>query len=321
MKFPTPQKIKDLAELIGAELIGKQDLILSGINELNVIEEGDLGFVDHPKYYDKTLNSKASAVIINLSAGQAGKKVECPAGKSLLISDDPFRDFNKLTQHFHPSAILPKGEGATISKTASIGKNTSIFPNVFIGNNVKVGDNCVIYPNVSIYDNCSIGNNVILHSGAVIGAHSFYYKKRPSGYDRLLCVGTVVIEDYVEIGALSSIDRGVTGETVIGRGTKIDNHVQVGHDTKVGKNCLFASQVGVSGACVIEDDVILWGQVGVPSKIRIGKGAVLLGQSAPAKDVEGGKTYLGSPADESMKKFRELAMLRQLPEFFAKLKQ
>jgi UDP-3-O-[3-hydroxymyristoyl] glucosamine N-acyltransferase len=160
---------------------------------------------------------------------------------------------------------------------------------------------------------------VILHSGVVIGADAFYYKKRPAGYDRLLSCGKVVIEDNVEIGALSSIDRGVTGETVIGSGTKIDNHVQVGHDTKVGKNCLFASMVGISGACVIEDDVILWGQVGVPSKIRIGKGAVLLGQSAPAKSLEGGKTYIGSPADESMKKFPELAMIRKLPEIFVKL--
>ena len=193
------------------------------------------------------------------------------------------------------------------------------MPNVFIGDNVRIGDNCTIHPNVSIYDNCIIGNNVILHSGVVIGADAFYYKKRAAGWDRLLSCGKVLIEDNVEIGALSSIDRGVTGETVIGSGTKIDNHVQVGHDTKVGKNCLFASMVGISGACVIEDDVVLWGQVGVPSKIRIGKGAVLLGQSAPAKDVEGGKTYIGSPADESMKKFRELAMIRKLPEIFRKI--
>jgi UDP-3-O-[3-hydroxymyristoyl] glucosamine N-acyltransferase len=319
MKFSKPQKIKDLAALIGAEVVGAADLVLSGVNELNVIEDGDIGFVDHPKYYEKTLNSKASAIIIN-------KKVECPPGKALLISDDPFRDFNKLTTHFSNRSVSPSGGGAGggvsgfyLSPSATIGKSTRIFPNAFIGDHVKIGDNCIIHSNVSIHDNCVIGNNVILHSGVVIGTDAFYYKKRPAGYDRMLSVGKVVIEDDVEIGALSSIDRGVTGETVIGKGTKIDNHVQVGHDTKVGKNCLFASQVGISGACVIEDDVILWGQVGVPSKIRIGKGAVLLGQSAPAKDVEGGKTYLGSPADESMKKFRELAMLRNLPEIFAKL--
>lgn len=308
MKFSKPQKIKDLASLIGAEVIGNAELIIDGINELNVIEDGDIAFVDHPKYYDKTLNSKAAAIIIN-------KKVECPAGKALLVSADPFAAFNRITSQFSFRSFSQKD----VSDSAVIGKNTRIMPNCFIGDNVKIGDNCTIHPNVSIYDNCIIGNNVILHSGVVIGAEAFYYKKRPAGYDRLLSCGKVVIEDNVEIGALSSIDRGVTGETVIGSGTKIDNHVQVGHDTKVGKNCLFASQVGISGACVIEDDVVLWGQVGVPSKIRIGKGAVLLGQSAPAKDLEGGKTYLGSPADESMKKFRELAMLRKLPELFVKM--
>lgn len=315
MKFPKPQKIKNLASLIGAEMIGKSDLLVAGINELNVVENGDVAFVDHPKYYDKTLKSPATVIIIN-------KKLECPPGKALLISDDPFRDFNKIISYYSPRYSKNKGKVLkAISDSATIGKNTRIMPNVFIGENVSIGNNCFIHANVSIYDNSIIGNNVILHSGVVIGADAFYYKKRPLGYDRLLSCGKAVIEDDVEIGALSSVDRGVTGETVIGRGTKIDNHVQVGHDTKVGKNCLFASQVGISGACIIEDDVILWGQVGVPSKIRIGKGAVLLGQSAPAKSLEGGKTYFGSPADESMKKFRELAMIRQLPEVFVMLKK
>ncbi|HEY4799047.1 MAG TPA: UDP-3-O-(3-hydroxymyristoyl)glucosamine N-acyltransferase [Bacteroidia bacterium] len=310
MKFSTPKKLKELATIIHAEIVGNAELPVSGINEINVVEEGDVAFVDHPKYYDKALNSKATVVIIN-------KKVDCPAGKALLVSDDPFRDFNKLTSHFSSRAFSEK----PISDTAVIGKNTRIMPNVFIGENVRIGYNCTIHPNVSIYDNCIIGNNVILHSGVVIGADAFYYKKRPAGYDRLLSVGKVVIEDDVEVGALSSIDRGVTGETIIGKGTKIDNQVQIGHDTKVGKNCLFASQVGISGACIIEDDVVLWGQVGVPSKIIIGKGAVLLGQSGPAKSLEGGKTYFGSPCDESMKKFKELAMIRKLPEVFVQMNE
>ena len=308
MKFPKPQKLKDLAQLIGAEIAGAADLLVLGINEINVVEEGDAVFVDHPKYYAKALESKATVVIIN-------KKVDCPAGKALLICEDPFNAFNRITLQFSSRSFSQKA----ISDSAVIGKNTRIMPNVFVGDNVKIGDNCILHPNVSIYDGCTIGNNVILHSDVVIGADAFYYKKRPAGYDRLQSCGKVIIEDNVEIGALASIDRGVTGETVIGKGTKIDNHVQVGHDTKVGRNCLFASQVGISGACIIEDDVVLWGQVGVPSKIRIGKGAVLLGQSAPAKDLQGGKTYLGSPADESMKKFRELASMRRLPEIVIKL--
>lgn len=309
MKFIQPQTVKDIAALIDVEVVGNAHVLLSGINEINVVEAGDIVFVDHPKYYDKALHSKATAVIIN-------KKVDCPAGKVLFISDDPFGSFNKITSRFSNRTYSDKA----ISKSAVIGKNTVVMPNVFVGDNVRIGDNCTIHPNVSIYDNCTIGNNVILHSGVVIGRDAFYYKKRSEGYDRLLSCGTVIIQDNVEIGALSSVDRGVTGETIIGVGTKIDNQVQIGHDTKVGKNCLFASQVGISGACIIEDDVVLWGQVGVPSKIRIGKGAVLLGQSAPAKSLEGGKVYLGSPAEESMKKFRELALLRQLPELVVKLR-
>ncbi len=308
MKFSSPQKLKDIASLIGAEIFGNEKISVEGINEINVVEEGDIVFVDHPKYYSRALESKASVIIIN-------KKVDCPEGKALLVCADPFSAFNRISSQFSSRSFSQKA----ISDSAVIGKNTRVMPNCFIGDNVRIGDNCTIHPNVSIYDNCTIGNNVILHSGVVIGADAFYYKKRVSGHDKLFSCGKVVIEDNVEIGALSSIDRGVTGETIIGRGTKIDNHVQVGHDTKVGKNCLFASQVGISGACVIEDDVILWGQVGVPSKIKIGKGAVLLGQSAPAKDVEGGKTYLGSPAEEAMKKFRELAALRKLPEIVVKL--
>ncbi|MFH1004142.1 MAG: UDP-3-O-(3-hydroxymyristoyl)glucosamine N-acyltransferase [Bacteroidota bacterium] len=303
MKFTSPQKLSDIASLLNTEFIGNAGIQVFGINEMNVVQEGDIVFVDHPKYYDEALHSKASVIIIN-------KKVECPLGKALIFSSDPFRDFNKITSHFFPRSFSEK----QISDSAVIGKNTTIMSNVFIGDNVKIGNNCIIYPNVVIYYNCIIGDNVIIHANTVIGADAFYYKKRPTGYDRLFSCGKVVIEDDVEIGALSSIDRGVTDETVIGKGTKIDNHVQIGHDTKIGKNCLFISQVGISGAVVIEDDVILWGQVGVPSKIRIGKGAVLLGQSAPIKDLEGGKTYLGSPADESMKKFRELVMIKKLPK-------
>jgi UDP-3-O-[3-hydroxymyristoyl] glucosamine N-acyltransferase len=308
MRFTHPQKLSDLAQRIGAKIIGDENQLVYGINEINVIQEGEIVFVDHPKYYQKALTSNASVVIMNAEA-------DCPKGKALLLCDNPFSAFNQLTAHFSPRTFST----SAISKTASIAASTRIMPNCFIGDGVVIGENCILHANVCIHDNCIIGNNVIIHSGSIIGTDAFYYKKRPAGYEKLISVGKVIIEDHVEIGALSSVDRGVTGETVIGAGTKIDNHVQIGHDTKVGRNCLFASQVGISGACVIEDDVILWGQVGVPSKIRIGKGAVLLGQSAPAKNIEGGKTYLGSPAEESMKKFRELAAIRKLPEILMKL--
>ena len=184
---------------------------------------------------------------------------------------------------------------------------------------MRLGRDCIIHPNVVIYERATIGDRVIIHANAVIGADPFYYKKRPSGYDKMQPCGNVVIEDDVEIGALSTIDRGVSADTRIGRGTKMDNHVQVGHDTLIGPNCLFAAHVAIAGACVIEEGVTLWGQVGIPSKLRVGKGAVILGQSGILSSVEGGKTYLGSPAREAKQMMREIALRAKLPEIAKKL--
>ena len=177
---------------------------------------------------------------------------------------------------------------------------------------MKIGENCIIHPNVIIYDNCIIGNNVTIHAGTSIGADAFYYKKRLEGYDKLLSSGSVVIEDNVDIGALCTIDRGVTANTTIKKGTKIDNQVQIGHDTIVGYNCLIAAQTGVAGCVIIEDNVILWGQVGVTSGVTIGKGAVILGKTGVSKSLEGGKTYFGSIAQESRKKMQEMAVISRL---------
>ncbi|MCK5815704.1 MAG: UDP-3-O-(3-hydroxymyristoyl)glucosamine N-acyltransferase, partial [Flavobacteriaceae bacterium] len=261
---------------------------------------GDIVFVDHPKYYDKALNSAATIILIN-------KKVDCPEGKALLISKDPFLDFNNLTNHF--SSFLPASK--IVSETAVIGKGTVIQPTAFIGNNVQIGTNCLVHANATINDNCIIGNNVIIHSGTVLGGDAFYYQKRETGFVKLISCGRVVIEDNVEIGANCTIDRGVTGDTVIGEGSKIDNLIQVGHDTIIGKRCLIASQVGIAGCVHIEDEVTLWGQVGIRSDITIGKKAVLLAQSGVSKSLEGGKTYWGSPAQEARQQLKETAFLRQ----------
>lgn len=301
MKFPRTYSLEEVAELIGAISVGPANFPIKGCNEIHVVEEGDIVFVDHPKYYDKALESKATVVLIN-------KKVKCPQGKALLISKDPFTDFNKLTKHFNPF----KPSNSSISTTATIGKSTIIQPNVFIGNNVVIGENCVIHPSVIIYDNCRIGNNVIIHAGSILGADAFYYKKRVEGYDKLLSGGSVVIEDNVDIGALCTIDKGVSGNTTIKKGTKLDNQVQVGHDTIIGEKCLIASQTGIAGCVIIEDEVTMWGQVGTNSGITIGKGAIILGQTGVTKSVNGGKTYFGTPIDESRKKLKEMAQVKQL---------
>ena len=181
-----------------------------------------------------------------------------------------------------------------------------------IGNNVSIGKNCLIHPNVSIYDNSIIGDNVVIHSNTVLGADAFYYKKKAEGFDQLISVGRVVLKDNVHIGASCTIDKGVTGDTTVGIGTKIDNQVHIGHDSIIGKNCLIASQTGIAGCVIIEDDVTLWGQVGTNSGISIGKGAVILGQTGVTKSVPGGKTYFGTPITESRAKLKEIAYLKRL---------
>ncbi|MDV7188346.1 UDP-3-O-(3-hydroxymyristoyl)glucosamine N-acyltransferase [Lutibacter sp. TH_r2] len=301
MKLPRIYSLEEISKIVNADFIGPASFPVEGFNEIHVVEKGDIVFVDHPKYYTKALESKATIVLIN-------KKVKCPQGKALLISKDPFTAFNVLTRYFKPF----QESSSTIAETAKIGGNSVIQPNCFIGNNVEIGDNCLIHANVTIYDGCKIGNNVTIHSGSILGADAFYYKKRIEGYDKLLSSGSVLIEDNVDIGALCTIDKGVSSNTTIGQGTKIDNQVHVGHDTTIGEMCLIASQTGIAGCVIIEDGVTLWGQVGTNSGITIGKGATILGQTGVTKSVKGGKTYFGTPVEESRKKLKEMAEIKQL---------
>ncbi|MBF4505200.1 UDP-3-O-(3-hydroxymyristoyl)glucosamine N-acyltransferase [Flavobacterium sp. JLP] len=309
MKFPKVHSLEEIANLLNCEFIGDKNFEVLGMNEIHVVEPGDIVFVDHPKYYDKALQSAATIVLIN-------KKVECPAGKALLISDDPFRDFNTLTKHFRPF----QATNVSIALSATIGEGTVIQPNCFVGNSVTIGKNCIIHPNVTIYDHTVIGDNVIIHAGTILGADAFYYKKRPDGFDQLISGGRVVIENNVGIGALCTIDKGVTGDTTIGEGTKLDNQVHVGHDTVIGKKCLIASQTGIAGCVVIEDEVTIWGQVGTTSGITIGAKAVIMGQTGVTKSVEGGKSYFGTPIEESREKLKQLANIKKIPEILNKLK-
>ena len=309
MKFPKIHSLQEIANLLQCEFIGDPKFPVSGMNEIHVVEPGDIVFVDHPKYYDKALQSAATIVLIN-------KKVDCPEGKALLISDDPFRDFNTLTKHFRPFQATT----VSIALSATIGEGTVIQPNCFVGNNVTIGKNCLIHPNVTIYDHTVIGDNVIIHAGTILGADAFYYKKRADGFDQLISGGRVVIQDNVGIGALCTIDKGVTGDTTIGEGTKLDNQVHVGHDTVIGKKCLIASQTGIAGCVIIEDEVTIWGQVGTTSGITIGAKAVIMGQTGVTKSVEGGKSYFGTPIEESREKLKQLANIKKIPEILNKLK-
>ena len=302
MKFPQTHTLEQIATIISCDFVGDKDFPVEGINEIHVVTPGDIVFVDHPKYYDKALQSAATIILIN-------KEVECPEGKALLISDDPFRDFNKLSKYFKP---FQKAEKA-VSDSAEIGQGTHIQPTAFIGNNVKIGKNCLIDANVTIRDNAILGDNVVIQAGTVIGGDAFYYKNRPEGFDRLLSSGRVVIENNVEIGCNCTIDRGVSGDTIIKEGTKLDNLVQIGHDTVIGKKCLIASQVGIAGCVIVEDDVTLWGQVGVRSDVTIAKGGVMMGQTGVTKSSKPGVTYWGTPLKEVRSFLVEQAYIKKLP--------
>ena len=311
MQFEQPVAVKWLADFIGAELRGDEEQNATGINEIHKVEPGDISFVDFEKYYSACLNSAATVIIIN-------KDVPCPAGKTLLVTAQPFDAYIKIVQRFRPFEPANK----MISDTAVIGEGTHLQPGVFVGNHVRIGRNCLIHPNVTIYDHTVIGDNVVIHASTVIGADAFYFKRRKDRevqYEKMLSCGRVVIEDDVEIGACCTVDRGVSGDTVIGRGTKLDNHIQVGHDTVVGRNCLFASQVGVAGVATVEDEVILWGQVGVNKDLTIGKGAIVLAQSGVPASLEGGKVYFGTPVDEAKPKMKELAWIKRIPEMWDRL--
>ena len=312
MHFPSPVAATWVADLINASLLGKTDAFATGINEIHKVLVGDLCFVDHPKYYDKCLQSDATFIIIN------NKDVAIPEGKTLLVVDEPFEAYLKIVQHFKPFEL----QTTSVSTSAIIGEGTIVMPNAFIGNYVKIGKNCFIHANVSILDYCELGDNVIVQSGTVIGSDAFYYntkKNRELWYKKMISCGKVIIEDDVEIGACCTIDRGVTAETIIGKGTKMDNMVHIGHDNIIGKNCLIAAQVGIAGATILEDGVTLWGQVGVNKTLTIGANAVVFGQSGVVSSIEGNKGYWGTPAIDANEKRREVVWIKRIQELWKKM--
>ncbi|HNB82272.1 MAG TPA: UDP-3-O-(3-hydroxymyristoyl)glucosamine N-acyltransferase, partial [Chitinophagaceae bacterium] len=260
----------------------------------------------------KAEDQEAAVIIMN-------KVVECPPGKALLITKDPAGAYVKLVKHFCPF------EPATsmISETAVIGEGTVIQPGVFIGNHCVIGKNCIIHSGVVIYDGTRIGNNVNIQGNSVIGGDAFYFNKRNNEdllYLKLESCGSTIIEDDVEIGACCTIDRGVSGITIIGQGTKLDNLIHIGHGTIIGKNCLFAAQVGVAGKVIIGDNVLLYGQVGVSKDLTIESNTVVLAKSGVGKSLPGGKVWFGIPVQDAKDKMEELVWVKRIPELWDRMK-
>jgi UDP-3-O-[3-hydroxymyristoyl] glucosamine N-acyltransferase len=304
MKFSTPISIKEIAEQFNCELIGNADLEATGINEIHKVEKGDITFVDLDKYYDKSINSAASVIIID-------KRAEFPEGKALLLCENPFEVYNQIAKEHRPFEPL----NSMVSDSAVIHPSSVLEPNVVVGNHVRIGKNCYIQANVFIGEYSVIGDNVNIQAGTVIGTDAFYHKKSEKGFEKWRSVGRVVIENDVEIGACCTINKGVSGDTIIGEGTKLDCQIHIAHGVVVGKKCLFAAQVGIGGKTIIGDEVILYGQVGIIHNLVIGDNIIVLAGAGVNKNLESGKVYFGAPAAEARTKYKELAALKMLPDF------
>ncbi|MTB52432.1 UDP-3-O-(3-hydroxymyristoyl)glucosamine N-acyltransferase [Lewinella sp. W8] len=301
MRIARPLTAAQLAEKIGADLVGDGEQLITGLNEVHHVEAGDLSFVDHPRYYDAALQSAATVILID-------QKRECPPGKALLIVREPFRHYNDLVWQERP--MRPWSDH--VDPTARLGRNVSIAPGAIVGANAIIGDNCQIGPNAVIGERCELGRGVIVGPGAVIGGEAFYYKRTSEGMTPWRSGGNVILEDEVEIGPNCTIARGVSSSTTVGKGTKMDAMVQIGHDCRIGQHCLFAAQVGVAGNCTIGDWCVFQGQAGLAQNLTIGDRVTVLAKTGVSHDLESGKRYFGIPAQEARVAFKDLAMLRSL---------
>ncbi|NPA12588.1 MAG: UDP-3-O-(3-hydroxymyristoyl)glucosamine N-acyltransferase [Aquificae bacterium] len=324
-------RLSEIAKQFDGQLIG-EDKEIKGLKSITTAEEGDLTFITEEKHLKQLKESKATAVLTPFKL-----EIDIPQ----VVVKQPNRVFYKLIDIMyptsHPTGISPKasvGEGAKVGEdvyigdftfihpTAEIGNNVKIYPNCYIGERVKIGDNTVIYPNVVLLKDVEVGKDVILQPGCVIGGDGFGYYQEGGKHKKITHIGKVVIQDGVEIGANTTIDRAMLDKTVIKSGTKIDNLVMVAHNCEIGENTILVSQVGIAGSSKVGNNVILAGQVGVADHITIGDNVVVTAQSGVSKDLEPNKVYgSGLPAVEWSKWKRILFYIHKLPEIVKKLKK
>lgn len=302
MRFEKAKSLEEIVSIIQPnEIIGSEYDMVYGINEIHKLESGDISFVDNPKYYKRSFNTAAHFLIID-------QKPDDSTDKVLLICDNPFEAYDRLMRYYRPLEPLQQKKG----HNTRIHESVILEPNVVIGNHVTVGKGCYIQANVYIGDYTVIGDHVNIQAGAILGTDAFYFKKDGQNYQKWRSGGRVVIHDHVEIGAACTINKGVSGDTVIGRGTKLDSQVHLGHGVVIGEDCLLAAQVGIGGKTIVGDRVIMYGQVGVAQNLKIEDDTVILAKSGISKNLKGKNTYFGYPAAEVKVKYKELATLRIL---------
>ena len=303
MKFSTPISLAEIVQAINpSQIIGSTTITVTGINEIHKVAMGDITFVDVEKYYQKAFLSAASIIIIN-------QETTAPEGKTLLVCDQPFEAYNQLVKKHRPFRPL----NSLINPSAHIHPSAIIEPNVIIGPNVRIGKRSYIQSNVTIREYTNIGDQVIIQSGSTIGTDAFYFHKKEKNYEKWRSGGRVIIEDQVDIGPSCTICKGVSGDTIIGAGTKLDAQVHIGHGVEIGQNCLLAAQVGIGGKTIIGDEVILYGQVGIAPRLKIADKVTVLAKSGVSKNLKTATTYFGYPAREVSLQYKALAALRMLP--------
>lgn len=330
--------LAELADLIGGRVLGDADCVVSGVSGIREAREGQITFLANPKYSRYLTETSASAVIVAEDAVAESRA----SGKPLLVVENVYSSLAQAVELFteplvtvtpgvHPTAVVHEsvelGEGSGVGATAvvlrgtTIGSRTVIHPGAYVGPGVRIGDDTVVYPNATVKAGTVLGDRVIIHSGAVIGSDGFGYAKEGDTHRKIPQVGRVIVEDDVEIGANACIDRATMGATLISRGTKIDNLVQIGHNVVIGEGSIVVAQVGISGSTVLGKSVVLAGQTGVAGHIKIGDGAVVGAQSGVTKSIDPGEQVSGYPAQKHTVAKRLNACVQRLPSLFEKLKE
>ncbi len=330
MEFTAEQ----IANVIGGRVEGNKDAKVHTFAKIEEGTEGAISFLSNPKYTHYLYNTKSSIVIVN-----EGVELEKDVDATLIRVPNAYESIAKLLQIYEaskpkktgvapqayiaPSAKLGNncyvGPFAYVGEGAEIGDGCQIYPHAVVGDNVKVGSNCIFYPNTTIYQGCKIGNNVTIHAGSVIGADGFGFAPGANGYDKIPQIGIVVIEDNVEIGANTCVDRSTMGATVIHKGVKLDNLVQVAHNVEIGENTVMSAQVGIAGSTKVGSWCMFGGQVGLAGHITIGDKTFLGAQSGVPGSLKGGEELIGTPPMNPRQYFKSQAIFRRLPDMYKDL--
>ncbi len=323
-------KASDIAAFLGGEIVGDGSVRISNVSKIEEGQPGTLAFLANPKYEAYLYTTKASVILINKNV-----ELKSEVEPTLIKVDDAYQSFASLLELYmqakanskkgieQPSFVsetakigedIYLGAFAYIGNNVTIGTNVKIYPNAYVGDNTTIADNCILYSGVKIYEDCVIGKNCIIHAGAVIGADGFGFAPQNDGtYKKIPQIGNVILEDDVEIGANTCIDCATMGSTIIRQGTKLDDLIMVGHNCEIGKNTVFAAQVGVAGSSKVGDNCKFGGQVGIAGHAKIGNNVQLGGQAGVSGNVKDGKSMLGSPAIDIVLAAKSFVALKNLP--------